>query len=500
MKINAAQLLIGSHQALRPAIVCGDQSLTYGELQDAVARSATAWRRLGLQAGDRVAIRLPDGIPWVLSFLGVLWAGGVAAGVNPRIPADQWDYVLSEAQFRFVIADSVAGTPSAWHNIVVPVDQWLTQIDQVGPTAPEPMDPEMPAFWTHSSGTTGKPKAVVHAHRAALHLHRTSQERLGVRADDRLFASSRLFFCYPLANSLLAGLRLGATVVLDPHWPTVETVVNTLRAQRPSVFFSVPSFFRDLLRANLAQTVAELGVRLCVSAGEAMPIGVRQTWLQQSGLTIANGFGASETLTLALLDTDGSQHLTPAPGVRISAARHALADEPIRIGIQTPTLALGYWRRPVEQAASFHDNAYHPADLFIAASADSWHFAGREDSLVKIHGRWVDLVELDERVMAHPDIVDAATVAVPDGDGVETLALYYVPRSDAPTDMPGQLGQLIQRWPSHQQRRPCIRSTRSHVRRPANWCVARWRPCIAMGRTWPIRPICTRSPGRCDER
>jgi acyl-coenzyme A synthetase/AMP-(fatty) acid ligase len=117
----------------------------------------------------------------------------------------------------------------------VPLAEWLADVARVAPIAPEDMDAEAPAFWTHSSGTTGKPKAVVHAHRFAREIERVSAERLGVTPDDRLFASSKLFFSYPLTNSLFAGLKLGATVILDPQWPTAAGVVATLATQRPTV-------------------------------------------------------------------------------------------------------------------------------------------------------------------------------------------------------------------------------------------------------------------------
>ena len=145
------------------------------------------------------------------------------------------------------------------------------------------MDAEAPAFWCHSSGTSGKPKAVVHAHRFARQIEQVSREGLGIRADDRLFASSKLFFAYPQTNSLFAGLKLGATVILDPQWPTAASVAATVAAQRPTVLFSVPSLYRNLLHEGLAPRIAHAGVRLCVSAGEALPASLRDEWRKQTG-------------------------------------------------------------------------------------------------------------------------------------------------------------------------------------------------------------------------
>lgn len=454
MTLNAAQVLLGSHDAQRSALVCAGEQLSHGALRDRVARCASAWRRRGVGLGDRVAIKLPDGSAWACAFLGTIWAGGVAVGVNPRIPQGEWEFVLGEAGFRFILAESLEGTPSAFHDRVLLLDEWLRDVAQATPIAAQAMNPEQPAFWTHSSGTTGRPKAIVHAHRSALHIERAGAERLGIHAGDRLFASSKLFFCYPLANSLLAGLKLGATVILDPSWPTAQNVVATIAAQRPTVFFSVPSMYRNLLNDGLAPQLVRHGVRLCVSAGEALPASLREAWRVQTGLTIANGFGASETLALVLIDTGGAQGLSPSPGVQIEAMNPHAEGAPTRIHIRAPTLALGYWQRPVAQAESFRDGGFCPADLFMHTDSQAWRFAGREDSLVKVHGRWVDLDALEERLAGCAGIAEAAVVSVPDDDGVGALALFYVARPDALPGAPGvstALRAQADTWPRHQQ-------------------------------------------------
>ena len=451
MRLNAAQLLIGGHDARRPALVCGDRRLDYGDLRERVGRAAAVWRQRGLTPGDRVAICLPDGIEWVCAFLGTIWAGGVAVGVNPRIAADDWAYVLAESGFSFVLAESVDMLPPAYRGCHVDLADWCAELDAAAPAPPRLLDDEQPAFWTSSSGTTGRPKAIVHAHHSALALERASVEGLGLRSDDRLFASSRLFFCYPLANSLLAGLKIGATVILDPAWPTPDGVLRVIAAQRPSVVFSVPSMFRDLLRQGGADRLADFGVRLCVSAGEALPATLRQVWTARTGIPLSNGFGASETLTLALLDVDGSGGLRPSPGVSVEPCAGSGDDGPMQLHICTPMLALGYWHRPEAEAASFRDGGYCPADLFRRLDDGAWAYAGREDAMVKLRGRWVDLAELEQRLADCPGVAEAACALVADADGVDAIALFYVPEPDAPADVDDTLRQRIAGWPPHQR-------------------------------------------------
>jgi acyl-coenzyme A synthetase/AMP-(fatty) acid ligase/rubrerythrin len=457
--MNAAQVLLADHDDARVALVCGNEEMSRGTLRDAVARAGAKWAARGVRRGDRVAIKLSDGFDWVVAYLGVIWAGGVAVGVNPRVPANEWIAILERAGFLFVLAEAADDTPAPWAGQVVLLADWKRELAHAAPCAAEPMHPEDPALWVHSSGTSGHPKAVVHPHRIALEIERVGRERLGLTADDRIYASSKLFFAYPLANCILTGIKIGAAIVLDPQWPTAEGVVATVMARRANVLFSVPSLFRNLLKEGLAGQLAQCGVRLYVSAGEALPPALRDEWRRQLGRTIMNGFGASETLVLVLVDSDDGHGLQVSPGVEVSAfnpraATAALAAGPGRILIRGSTVALGYWNRPDAQAEHFRDGGFAPSDLFERAEGGGWRFAGRDDSLVKVHGRWVDLVELEQQIaLACPGIAEAAAVAVPDADGVEAVALFFVAQPGAPVLDDTALREHADRLPPYQRPR-----------------------------------------------
>ncbi len=435
MTMNAAEVLLAGGDPGHDAIVCGDERMTYGALRGRVAQAASTWRRMGLARGDRVAVKLPDGVVWVEAFLGAIWSGGVGVAVNPRLPPDEWRTILADARFRFIVTDAADDVPPAYRDRVVAADAWTRDVAAAPAIAPEPMDDEAPAFWGHSSGTTGKPKAVVHAQRFALNCQRVAAEILQVKPGDRLFASSKMFFAYPQANSLFAGLRLGATVILSPDWPTAAGVAATVARERPTVFFTVPSMYRNLLKEGFAAQFGESGIRVCVSAGEALPASLREEWRRRAGLPIVDGYGASETLCLVLIDGGEGGGFRPAPGVRVRALNERDDGAPTRILIEAPTLSLGYFERPDAQADNFRDGAFCPADLFERSPRGAWRFGGREDSLVKIRGRWVNLIELEERLVAGcAGIAEAAAVAAPDGDGVGAIAFYYVRKADAPAE------------------------------------------------------------------
>lgn len=427
---NAAAQLLAGHDDALAALVCDGRTLTRGELREQAARCAAVWAARGVEPGDRVAIKLPDGCDWVSAFLGTMWAGAVAVAVNPRIPAAEWQYILDEAGFAVILApddDAPDDTPWPWREHVVGLSAWQAAVADAAPLPARAMAPDAPAFWVHSSGTSGKPKAVVHGHRFVDRVDQVSREGLGIRAGDRIFGSSKLFFAYPQTNGLFAGLKLGATVLLDPRWPTAAGVVETVQALRPTVLLSVPSLYRNLLHDGLAARIADGGVRLCVSAGEALPDSLREAWRAQTGLGLVDGYGASEVLVLAMLDRGDGRGFQPSPGIEVRPVHEVEGGAPTRLTIHAPTVALGYYDRPQAQAETFRDGAFCPADLWARTEGGGWRFAGREDSLVKIRGRWVNLIDLAERLAgAVPGVVEGAAVCVPDADGVDAVAFFYV--------------------------------------------------------------------------
>jgi acyl-coenzyme A synthetase/AMP-(fatty) acid ligase len=454
MTINAAAVLLGSGDPQRTALVCGGELVTYGALRDAVARAAGDWRRRGLAPGDRVAVKLPDGADWVGAFLGAIWAGGVAVGVNPRLAATEWTTILGEAGFRWILTESRDGTLATYHDRVVLLDEWRRAMRSATPVDAMPMDDEAPAFWGHSSGTTGRPKAVVHPQRFALHCQRVADEVFGVTAHDRLYATSKLFFAYPQANSLFPGLKLGATVILESDWPTPAKIAAVIARERPSVFLTVPSMYRALLKEGHAARLRDCGIRLCVSAGEALPRNLRADWQRAAGVAIADGYGTSETLCLVLVNPDGGEGFVPAPGVEVTPFAATETAGPTRLAIRAPTLSLGYYNRPDAQAEYFRESGFCAADLFERTAEGRFRFGGREDSLVKVRGRWVDLVALEEHLgAASTDIVEAAAVSVADPDGVACVAFYYVARPDAEQKVAAALAGRAEALPPHQ--RPC---------------------------------------------
>ena len=434
ISMNAAESLLSTGDGNRVALECGDRLLSYSALRDAVRRAAGTWRSLGLQAGDRVLVYAPDSIDWVIAYLSAIWAGGVAVGLNSRLFEKDLSVVLADCGARFIYCDpgSVAtlarmlrDEPGAPRIIAQPEARalWST----AAPLPAERLPAESPALWFYTSGTTGIPKGVIHAQRAVIETASFAKSILGLDERARLYATSKLFFAYAMGNALCAGLRLGATVILDSEWPTAERAVQVAERHHPTVMFSVPTLYLKILQAGFTGQLVRAGVKHFVSAGEALPAAVRRLWEDATGIAPVSGFGASETIALVLYCDDDGGLLKPSPMVEIRPRAAETAEAPRRVWLRHPCVSVGYWNRPQAQSDSFEDGWFSPGDLF-RRSGDAWEYCGRDDDMLKISGQWVSVLEIEQALIACAagSVQQLAAVGYTSADGLGSIALFAV--------------------------------------------------------------------------
>jgi acyl-coenzyme A synthetase/AMP-(fatty) acid ligase len=434
---NAAACLFETGREHDIAIECGNRRSSYGELREAVARAAGAWQRHGLSAGDRVVVFAPDSIEWVEAYLGAIWAGGVGIGVNPRLDIDELAPILLESEVRFVwtTPELAPALVALAQRLLLPLViaaagpgciAWVDACAAADPVPPLPRAPQDMALWIGTSGTTGTPKGVIHTHSVTAPCAAFAREVMKAGPQDRLYASSKLFFAYALANSLFAGLRLGATVILDSEWPTAERVLEMVEKHRPTILFCVPTLYHKMLQSGIAPRLAGRGIRHYVSAGEALPQKVRSDWQGATGLAPISCYGTSETLCLMLYCDNADGHLKPTPLTELRYEK--LPPElPQRLWVRHPAVARGYWRRPKEQADGFCDGWFSPGDMFLRH--DGWlEFTGRNDDMLKIAGQWVSTqwVEQALRAACGDSVQALAAVGVKSDDGLTAIAAFLV--------------------------------------------------------------------------
>ena len=464
--MNAAECLLSVGAADAVALECGDARITYSKLRDAVRRAAGAWRALGVEAGARVAIFAPDSVDWVIAYLGVIHAGGVAIGINPRLGLADLGPILADSDVRHVWceADAAIGMGILASTLPAPPavvalgggdgHDWAAAMRAATDIDACARADDDPALWIGTSGTTGIPKGVIHAQRVARDAHSFAAGVLGATRDDRIYATSKLFFAYALANSLFAGLRLGATVILERDRPTPERVREAVVRHRPTILFTVPTLYSSMLQEGVAPSLSGRGIRHFVSAGEALPGSVRRAWAAAAGMPPISGYGTSETLCLVLYADDDTGLLRPTPFTSIRHGDGADGDTPERVWIMNPTLALGYWRRPEAQADGFRDGWFSPGDMFLRRSGDRLEFAGRTDDLLKVSGQWVSTLWIEHALAeaAGGTVLQVAAIGVPTADGLTSVAAMAVAAPGCADEARRRIDAAIARLPRH--RRP----------------------------------------------
>jgi acyl-coenzyme A synthetase/AMP-(fatty) acid ligase len=275
---------------------------------------------------------------------------------------------------------------------------------------------------------------------------------LGTGREDRFYSSSKLFFAYAHANSMCAGLRSGATVILDRHWATPERVVETVARHRPSAAFIVPTLYLKLLQAGLAPQLKD--IRHFVSAGEKLPAAIRAAWLEATGRGIVDGYGTSETNFLMLYDPDGSGTLRPSPRAELSWREAPSGEAPGRLWIRHPSTALGYWQRAEASAECFAPGCFCPGDLFVDAGSGRFEIRGRQDDLLKIAGQWVSVADVDHALLAdcREFVSELGTAPVQTRDGLGMIAVFAVAKEGLREQAVAALDGAIEALP--RQRRP----------------------------------------------
>ena len=476
---NATLSFLDDHVAngrgARPAIVTVEATTTYAELLGLVCRTGHVLRGAGVERGQRVALLLPDGVAWAAAFFGALRIGAVAVPLNTRLGAADWAAMLADSGARVLVGDATLlgdltatlGERPQLERVIVAGDGGNTALEalqaRASDTLPaEPVDDEAMAFWLYTSGTTGGAKAAVHRHGDLLACRHYGIDVLGATEGDRILATSKLFFAYALGNALLIPLYAGAQTFLGARWAEPDVVARTVTAFRPTLFFSVPTFYARMLRAELAPDTFR-SVRACVSAGERLPAEIYDAWRTRFGVEILDGLGATETIFMVLSNRPGASRAgstgTVVPG---TDARLLDADgRPVHDGVpgvlhvRTPSASPGYWNRAEATRRAFMDGWFRTGDVFVRDADGFYHHRGRADDVFKVAGQWVTPTDVEHVLLAHPGVAEAAVVGAADAGGLVKAFAFVVAKNGARGErLTDELAALTaERLPPHQRPR-----------------------------------------------
>jgi benzoate-CoA ligase len=425
----------------KAALLLGEESRTFAELSRRAARLAGALRQAGVRPEERVLLLLPDGFEFAETFFGVLRAGAVFAMVNPLLKREDYAYYLDYTRARVVVAHAsvlpelapaVKASRLCQRVLVVggdageftPYEEALAAVEDGSPeTELEPTGPDDLAGWLFTSGSTGHPKGCVHTHADFAYNTETYALRVvGYREDDRCLSVPKLFFGYATGTNLMFPFRVGASAVLFPGRSTADELFDQLAAHRPTLLTSVPTMINNMLRSPRCEEADFSSLRVCLSAGEALPAKLYEEWKARTGVEILDGIGSAEMFHIYISNYPGDVKLgslgriVPGYEARIVGPDGTeVADgEPGRLCIRGGSTALCYWGDRAKSRESFQGEWCTSADVFRRDADGYYFYEGRTDDLIKVSGIWTSPLEIENTLLAHPAVGEVCVLGCED--------------------------------------------------------------------------------------
>ena len=462
--------LFPSERASRGAILYEHREIAYSELCDETIRVAEVLHGLDIQGGDRVAILLADSPEFITSFVAIISLGAIAVPINLALRREDQLFILRDCGARAAIIESSsmqsligeADAPLELHDVLAVRRAGDSQISSVRGTnvqelgsakgvseaakytlsdgwvnavhADDALDSD--AFILYTSGSTGEPKGAVHSQADIFYTNETyCREVLKLREGDRLFSSSRLPFAYGLGNAFTFPLLNGFTTILCREKPAPAVVSEVFSLHRPTIFFGVPVVYRMLLEHHRSVAPLETSsLRLCVSAGEALPAQLGEEWEKTFGVQVLDGIGSTELLHMFMSNHDGevrygsSGQLLQGYDARL-VDHEGAATETGEVGnlwIRGASAASRYWQRLETTAQTFVDGWTRTGDLYRCDENGFWWHMGRSDDCFKPTGQWVSPIEVESVLLRHAGVRAAAVVEGFDKDGLSCVCAFLV--------------------------------------------------------------------------
>ena len=459
---NAAVDLIGRNldagRGGKIAYIDDGGSCTYAQLAERVDRAANALRSLGIEREERIALAMLDSADWVALFLGAIKAGIVPVALNTLLtPADYEYQLLDSGSKALFVSDALLKNFSSIRvKHVVPHSQLEALLEKQKSTAePAPTTSDDMCFWLYSSGSTGKPKGTVHLHS---HLILTAElyakPVLGIRESDVVFSAAKLFFAYGLGNAMTFPLAVGATTVLMAERPTPDSVFKRLVERKPTIFYGVPTLYAALLANQNFPKREDLKLRVCTSAGEALPAEIGRRWTERTGAEVLDGIGSTEMLHIFLSNRPGDVKPgttgKPVPGytLRLVDDNGNLVTRPGELGelqISGPTSAIMYWNQREKTKNTFQGPWTRSGDKYSVDEQGYYAYGGRSDDMLKVSGIYVSPVEVEAALVSHEAVLEAAVVGAADeAKLIKPKAFVVLKPGQSPSDsLKGALQQHV---------------------------------------------------------
>jgi len=443
------------------------RTLTYGQLAEETARFAGALVRHAVRRDERVAMIVRDQLEFPVVFWGALKAGAIPVPLNTLLAAPVYEAILNDSRASILVVSQ-----ALWDSVKPAVEgnRFLRTVLVIGDApegtesyqafvgdaealAPAEAHGDELAFWLYSSGSTGTPKGVRHVH-ASLKATADTFGRgvLGIREDDIVFSVAKMFFAYGLGNAMSFPMSVGATTVIFSGRPTPETVLGIMAEQGPTVFCGVPTLFAAAVaEQEKVGTKPKHSIRICTSAGEALPREIGERWEKLWGSPIIDGVGSTEMLHIFLSNAPGDivygTSGLPVPGYEVRLVDEH--DEDVADGevgellVRGPSSAEGYWNRRHKSMSTFQGHWTRTGDKYQRDQNGRFVYCGRTDDMFKVSGIWVSPFEVEQALVEHPSVLEAAVVAKADAEDLVKPAAFIVLKQGAEAPDEAALKELV---------------------------------------------------------
>ncbi len=423
---------------------------TYAQLAERVNKAANMLVAMGLRQEDRIMVCLLDSIDFPAVFLGAIKAGIVPIATNTLLTATDYDYMLGDSRARALFVSealwpqfsAIVGKQPHLQHIVTSGEHdfghpRLVNLlgKQGGEFTAAPTTSDDPCFWLYSSGSTGSPKGTVHLHSHLIYTAELyARPTIGITEHDVVFSAAKLFFAYGLGNGLTFPLAVGATAILMAERPTPASVFERLKQHRPTIFYGVPTLYAAMLASPELPTRDDLAIRVCTSAGEALPADIGKRWTERFGVEILDGIGSTEMLHIFLSNRRGEARYgttgKAVPGYHLrlvnEAGNEVAPGELGELQISGPTSALMYWNNRTKTKDTFQGPWTRSGDKYVMDGDGYYTYSGRSDDMLKVSGIYVSPFEVEAALMTHEAVLEAAVVGATDDDGLIKPKAYIV--------------------------------------------------------------------------
>ncbi len=456
-------------RAQKTAILYRSFSICYGDVFGASNQCANVLRELGVEFEDRVLIVLPDCPEFAFTWFATLKCGAVFAMVNPLVPAEDFEYYLEYTRAKVaVVHESTLDrmSPAAkkakhlkallvvgkenkeWPSFHALCEKASKQFENADTHRDDI------AGWLFTSGSTGKPKAAVHFHHDfAYNTEHYAKQVLKIRESDITLSVPKLFFGYATGTNLMFPFSVGATTVLFEERATPDEVFRQIARHKPTMLTSVPTTINGMIAEPGNHDLSSL--RICLSAGEALPPELYNRWKEKFGVEILDGIGSAELFHIYISNRLGEVKpgslgkLVPGYEAKILGAdeKEVPVGEMGSLWVKGDSAALCYWQDHEKSKIVFHNDWVNTGDQFRCDQEGYFWYCGRADEMLKIGGIWVSPNEVEDCLLKHTAVRESAVIGIKDPDGLVLPKAFLVLREgiEGSNKLVGEIQEFVKK-------------------------------------------------------